>query len=157
MYTEWGSAYIIHKVIKYLSVFMSFISRVHKFWIFQQSSLLIYLGLLWCYTEKPCREGWPLLTVLLKLMQMGTYEVQMVSSLGSSWRYQRFLPCLGWQNIFSSPYTTSIYVSPSPAQQPGQAVVQGRLSLNMCFRCYTHVSKNRIKILALVVPSTTHF
>jgi hypothetical protein len=33
--------------------------------------------------------------------------------------------------------------------------VQGRLSLNVCFRCYIHVSKNRIKILALVVPSTT--
>ncbi len=35
----------------------------------------------------------------------------------------------------SSPYTILIYVSPIPiAQQPGHAVVQGRLSLNVCLR-----------------------
>ncbi len=32
------------------------------------------------------------------------------------------------QNIFSSPYTISIYI----AQQAGQAAVLGRLSLSMC-------------------------
>jgi hypothetical protein len=37
------------------------------------------------------------------------------------------------QNMFSSPYTISIYVAPF-AQQPGQAVVQGRLSLIMYLR-----------------------
>jgi hypothetical protein len=35
------------------------------------------------------------------------------------------------QNIFSSPYIISIYLSPLPSKL-GQAVVPGRLSLNVC-------------------------
>jgi hypothetical protein len=36
------------------------------------------------------------------------------------------------RNIFSSPYTISINLSPCIAQHAGQAVVQGRASLNVC-------------------------
>ncbi len=48
-------------------------------------------------------------------------------------RYKRFLSCLGWsivgpvQNIFPSPYTISIHLSPI-SQQTGQAVVLVHLS-----------------------------
>jgi hypothetical protein len=44
-----------------------------------------------------------------------------------------WLPLVGpVQSIFSSPYTISIFLSPSVAQQARQAAVLGRLSLSMC-------------------------
>jgi hypothetical protein len=57
-------------------------------------------------------------------------------SLGSSCQYKRFLSCLGllwsakYKIFFPSPYTLFNLCVPI-AQQPGQAVVQGRLSLNV--------------------------
>ncbi len=68
----------------------------------------------------------------------------LVGSLGPSCHYaiiRDFYPAFASlvssvQNIFCSPFTISIYVSPlAPiAQQAGRAVVQDRLSLNMCLR-----------------------
>ncbi len=52
--------------------------------------------------------------------------------LGSSYRTRNFCPALAAlvspvQNIFSSPYIISLHL------QAGQAIVPGRLSLNICF------------------------
>ncbi len=75
---------------------------------------------------------------LLKLRWMGTQRVQMkgvlpwLVHLGLSCRYKRLLSCLGCSGqpstkyFFLSPYTISILCVPI-AQQPGQAVVQGRM------------------------------
>ncbi len=71
----------------------------------------------------------------------------LVGSLGSSCRYKRLLSCLGCSGqpstkyFFFSPYNFSIYVSPSPSNlDTGQAVVQGRLTLNVylrsCLSCF---------------------
>jgi hypothetical protein len=92
--------------------------------------------------REPERSEWGGPCPLLKLGQMGTQRVQMKGGLPLVVRWARragkreVYPALAAlvspvQNSFSSPCTTSIYVSPS-SQQPGQAVVQGRLSLNVC-------------------------
>jgi hypothetical protein len=64
----------------------------------------------------------------------------LVGSMGSSCTYKRLLSCLcllwsaQYKIFFFSPYTILIYVFPPIAQQPGQAVVRGRLSLNVWSR-----------------------
>ncbi len=70
------------------------------------------------------REGWPLLTVEAEVNgdskrtnKRGSF---LVGSLGLSCRYKRFLFCLGcsaqYKIIFSSPYTISVPLSPSPSK-----------------------------------------
>jgi hypothetical protein len=86
--------------------------------------------------------GWSLLTVDTEVNgdSNSTNENEMgpslVGSLGLSCRYNIFLSCLGG---FSRPSTINFFlhrtlyilIHLSPAQQAGQAVVLGRLSLNM--------------------------
>jgi hypothetical protein len=81
---------------------------------------------------------------------MGTYEVQMIGALPWLVRWARragrrdFYPTFGAlisaeQNIFFSPHTFSLYMSPSPSNL-GKQVVPGRLSLNMCLtNSYYHL------------------
>ncbi len=76
------------------------------------------------------REGWPLLTVETENAFLGWF-------VGLSCRYKRFLFCLACllvspvQNIlFLTAHFFTICVP--NAQQTGQAVVPGRLPLNMC-------------------------
>jgi hypothetical protein len=85
---------------------------------------------LWSLSERPERGGpcW-----LVKLSWMGTQRVQMKRVLPWLVRWVRhagprwLLSCLGCSGQLSTRYTISIYVSSSP----GQAVVQGRLFLNV--------------------------
>jgi hypothetical protein len=57
------------------------------------------------------------------------------------------------QNIFSSPHTFSLYVSPDP-QQPGQAVVLGRLFLSMSV--YIHLQNNNSRLdFAVILKQLT--
>jgi hypothetical protein len=80
------------------------------------------------------REGWHLLTVETEVNGDSKSTIErgpsLVGSLGSSCRYKRLfiLPWLLWsaQEKYFFPYRTLF--------QPGQAVVQGRLSLNVCLR-----------------------
>ncbi len=97
-----------------------------------------------------------------------------LGSLGLSSWYERFLFCLGFssrpiQNIFSTPYTISIPLSPCIAQQAGQPAVPGRLSL--CVRLWLKPTPSRgpdrssvqsslytvIKVSDIPVPSRTKF
>ena len=70
--------------------------------------------------------------------ERGERRPSLVGSLGPSCRYKRFLSCLGCSgqpstNIFF--FTVQYFNLRVPiAQQPGQAVVLGRLSLNVCLR-----------------------
>jgi hypothetical protein len=79
------------------------------------------------------REGWPLLTVETKVN--GDIGLSMVGSLGLSCRYKRFLFSLGCSSRLSTKYfflTIRYFNSFVPiAQQPGQAVVLGILSLSL--------------------------
>jgi hypothetical protein len=115
--------------------------------------LIIYIYLrVHCLSSRCCpiivviretREGWPLRTVETEA-NGGLMEYKWrLSFLGWFARivvpvWEIFiLPWLLWSAqykiFFSSPYTFSLlYVL--IAQQPGQAVVRGRLSLNMCLR-----------------------
>ncbi len=86
------------------------------------------------------REGWPLLTVETAVngASKSTNEMgpSLVGSLGSSCRHNRFLYSLGRSSRLSTKYfflTIHYFNSFVPiVQQPRQAVVQCRLSLNMC-------------------------
>jgi hypothetical protein len=88
------------------------------------------------------REGWPLLAVETEVNGDSKSTNERGPSLaggllGLSCRYI-ILPRLLWsaqyEIVFSHrmAYTISIYVSLPIAQQPGQAVMQGRLSLYVC-------------------------
>jgi hypothetical protein len=83
------------------------------------------------------REGWPLLTVETELNgdSKSTNErgPSLVSSLGLSCRYKRFLFCLGCSSRPSTKYFSSSFVHYFNsffliAQQAEQAVVLGRLA-----------------------------
>ncbi len=93
-------------------------------------------------TEKnhliPPREGWPLLIIETGVngdsKSKNERGPSLVGSLGLSCRYKIFFSALATlvipvQNICSSPYTFSIFLSPI-AQQAGQATVLGCLSLS---------------------------
>jgi hypothetical protein len=127
LYTKWGSANIIHKVIKYLTVFsfMSFMRRVHEFWIFQQFSLLVYWGLQWCHTVGDQRGVVP-----ADCWNWGKWGLMEYQWRGPSWlvRWTRragtrdFYPALAalvaahaGQNSFPSADTISINMFPSPS------------------------------------------
>jgi hypothetical protein len=98
------------------------------------------------------REGSPLLTVETEVN--GDFKVKttnergpsLFGSLGLSCRYKRFASCLGRpivgpvQNIFFLALHSSSSFVPI-AQKAGQAVVLGRLSLNMCL-WYTYQERN---------------
>jgi hypothetical protein len=77
---------------------------------------------------------------LLKLRLMGTQRVHMKGILSwlVRWTFMDFYPALAAlgspvQSIFFSPYTIHC-VCVQIDQQPGQAVVQDRLSLSVCLR-----------------------
>jgi hypothetical protein len=78
-------------------------------------------------------ESWPLLTVEIESNgdSKSTNErgPSLVSSLGLSCRYKGFLSRIGSSNQPSTQYFNPFV---SIAQQAGQAVVLGRLSLSMC-------------------------
>jgi hypothetical protein len=87
------------------------------------------------------RDGWPLLTVETEVNGDSKSSndrcpslVSLISSLGLSCKYERFLFCLGCP---SRPCTK--YLFPN-AQQAGQwqVAVPGRLSLSLCL-CRLHV------------------
>ncbi len=88
----------------------------------------------WSCYQRDYREGWSLLTVETEVNGDSKSTIErgpsLVGSLGSSCRYKRLfiLPWLLWsaQKKYFFPYRTLF--------QPGQAVVQGRLSLNVCLR-----------------------
>ncbi len=93
------------------------------------------------------REGWPCLP--LKLRWMGTQRVQMKDVLPwlVRWAFMPvqetfILPRLLWSAqykiFFSAPYTIFNLCVPI-AQQPGQAVVPGHLSLNVCLYVCTPI------------------
>ncbi len=91
----------------------------------------------WGATREIIESGpsWP-----LKLRPCGVYTNEwghsMVGSLDLSCRYTRFLSCLGFSSQPSTkyffPHCILFTFCVSIAQQLGQAVVPGRLSLNMC-------------------------
>jgi hypothetical protein len=89
-------------------------------------------------STKKTREGWPLPTFETETNgdSRSTHGRGpfLVGSLGSSCWYKRFLSCFGCSCQPSTKYCTSHYFySFVPiTQQAGQAVVQGRLYLNVC-------------------------
>ncbi len=96
--------------------------------------LTVHLRLCLAYTSVSCllqmavnrktREWWPLLTNETEVngdsKSTNERDPSLIGSLASSCRYRRLLTCLGcsvtpqYNIFFSSPYTISIYVSPSP-------------------------------------------
>jgi hypothetical protein len=91
----------------------------------------------WGLDQSDYREGWPLLTVKTEVNGDPKFTNERGPFLdGSSGVLCWILFCLGCASrrvhyIFSSPYTISMSLSPI-AQQAGQAVVLGRLSLSVC-------------------------
>jgi hypothetical protein len=88
------------------------------------------------------REWWPLPTVETeangdsKSRKNERCPSPLVGSLGSSCRFKRLLSCLGCSRCKLFQLCVPI------AQQPGQAVVQGRLSLNVCLRLPVNLRRN---------------
>jgi len=106
----------------------------------------IVLTFLFFYWSFPSRESWEDRAGpcwLLTLRIIGTQGVHMKGAF--PWLVC-WAPCAGTRNfypamaalvrpstnIFSSPYTFSLYLSPSPSELAGQAVVPCRLSFNDC-------------------------
>ncbi len=92
---------------------------------------------------KETREGWPLLTVETEVNgdSWSIYErgPSLVGSLGLSFRYKRFLFCLGsssrpsTKHIFPHRKLFQFFVPIlQPARHCRQAAVLGRLSLSLC-------------------------
>ncbi len=85
-------------------------------------------------------EGRPLLTVEIEVNgdSKSTNErgLSLVGSSGLSCRYKRFLSCLGCSSrprtIYFFPHRTLFHSFIPIAQQAGQEVVLGRLSLSIC-------------------------
>ncbi len=74
----------------------------------------------------------------------------LIGSLGSLWRYKRFLSCLCCSGQPSTKcfFLTAHYLFVPLAQRPRQAVVQGRLSPNMCLRSLDTHKRTNIYIQA---------
>ncbi len=92
------------------------------------------------WDQRDYREGWPLLTVESEANgdSKSTYErgPYLIGALNSSCRYNRFLSCLGCSSRPSTKYYIASLIHYFAlfvpiTQQTRQAVMPGRLSLNM--------------------------
>ncbi len=114
------------------------------------------------YRPERLERGGPLLTVETEVNgdSKSTYErsPSLVGSLGLSYRYKRFLLCLGCSSQLRRKYFfphSILFQFLCPIdQQAGQTAVLGRLSLNMClwYRLSPNFSPSFYELLTYNIP-----